>query len=665
MSNSDITPAGNDWKPLQPLISEDSLNEHHISSEQAQPEDNSAISEAMTLETDTPAINAPEGQEPEAVEMESPLEAVSNQVEDEESVSSAVEDDEDLEASEIDSDDSLDSLNDEEDEEELADLPVFERLVVNSDTGTVSGKPLENKHRKGTLPWIQAEHQASAKLLDEIEGEFERNRNVLRIAIAMSRSSRTLKDEKLQELSNFQETRDSLATWITQRQSTYAWTLLAALGKERDKLAEFEETVRNWTESTTSEIVETSRKNKKKFIRRIGFGFAGIVAALSIGALVNLALGWLGITWLVTLLAIIGFTNPFVWVPNFLIGGSIATWLLSLFSYFRAYMKWRKMVDRHVAEARYFVSAVKSLQSEKGRIIALHGQMEDYLKLLSEMLHKPWEISDTWVNWSTPQLETKSLPTSLVVAKPLESGEYEAVRKHALESFAATDWRSEQVRVLFAEYEKAQKMSKGAVEDRFDKDARLRAHFLENLTSSDLLTKVGDDFVQSQAKKLQSEDLPEATQFHVASLKPDLLDSLDLSKSMFDDGQSTKNWTSFVGEILGKATAWSPLAYSQAGVFKRLDKQSTVKSYALIPDRIKHVLDSSVKPVIMEGTSGSGVEVVVRVDISEWVEPNMVAILDNSQAKLSEPRPAPVAPVQPPAPVAPKSVDIQSGPVTF
>jgi hypothetical protein len=670
MSNPDINSPANEWKPLDPLISEDSLNSHQILADQEVPEASSEDSENLPAESNSLTTEASKNIESVDLSTEPSVHGDSTESESEEADLLDSEDPAELEGSEDEIDESLDVLVEEDDEEELADLPHFERLIVNSETGTVSGKPVENKHRKGTLPWIQAEHQASAKLLDELEEEFERNRNVLRIAIAMSRSSRTLKDEKLQELSNYQETRDSLAAWITQRQSTYAWTLLAALGKERDKLAEFEETVKNWTESTTSEIVETSRMNKRRFVRRIGFGFAGIVAALSIGALVNLFLGWLGITWLVTLLALIGFTNPFVWVPNFLIGGSIATWLLSLFSYFRSYMKWRKMVDRHVAEARYFVTAVKSLQSEKGRIIALHGQMEDYLKLLSEILHKPWEISDTWVNWSTPQLETKSLPTSLVVAKPLESGEYESVRKRALESFAATDWRSEQVRVLFAEYEKAQKMSKGAVEDRFDKDARLRAHFLENLTTSDLLSKVGDDFVQSQAKKLQSEDLPEATQFHVASLKPDLLESLDLSKSMFDDGQSTKNWTSFVGEILGKATAWSPLAYSQAGVFKRLDKQSTVKSYALIPDRIKHVLDASVKPVIMEGTSGSGVEVVVRVDISEWVEPNMVAILDNSQPAPSEPRPAPVAPVAPTTPeptpsVPPQSSSGQIGPVTF
>lgn len=533
----------------------------------------------------------------------------------------------------VDGADELDDETDEseiDDEEELEDLPVHERLEIDQETGEVSGKPYENKHHKGTLPWIQTEHEASLKLLQEVEEEFDRNRNVLRIAIAMSRSARVLKDEKLDELQKYQETRDSLAAWIAARQGTYAWSLLEALGKERDKLGEFEESVRNWTETTTTEIVEQSRKNKRRFIRRIGFGFAGLFLALGLGALVNLLFGWLGITWIITLLAFIGFTNPFVWVPNFLIGGSILTWLASLFSYFQSYLKWRKMVDRHVAEARYYVSAVKSLQSEKGRIISLHGQMEDYLKLLSEILHKPWEISDSWINWSTPQLDTSSLPTSLVVAKPLETGEYESVRKHSLETFAAGDWHSEQVRVLFAEYEKAQKMNSGAMEDRFDKDARLRERLLSDLAGSDLLEKVGDNFVQSLAKRLQSDELPQANQFHVASLKPDVLEQLDLSKSMFDDGQTQKNWTSFVAEILGKATAWSPLAYSTSGLFDRLEKRSEVTSYALIPDRIKSVVDSSVTPVIMDGTSGSGVEVVVRVDVSQWLEPKKVAILDES-----------------------------------
>jgi hypothetical protein len=596
MSSSDATPPAENWKPLDPILIEDSF----------------------PVAEPTPEAPKP-GQDflsdDDQVQNESPVEESVEEVEDE-----------------LDSEYEEDN-SDESDEDELEDLPVHERLEIDSETGVVSGKPYENKHHKGTLPWIQTEHEASLKLLNEIEEEFDRNRNVLKIAIAMSRSARILKDEKLAELWKYQETRDSLAAWIAARQGTYAWTLLEALGKERDKLEEFEGSLRKWAESTTTEIVEQSRKNKKRFIRRIGFGFAGVFLALGLGALINFFLGWLGITWIVTLLAFIGFTNPFVWVPNFLIGGSILTWLASLFSYFQSYLKWRKMVDRHVAEARYYVGAVKNLQSEKGRIISLHSQMEDYLKLLSEILHKPWEISDSWINWSTPQLDTTSLPTSLVVAKPLETGEYEAVRKHSLETFAAGDWHSDQVRVLFAEYEKAQKMSAGSMEDRFDKDGRLRERLLEDFEGSDLLTRVGDEFVQALAQKLQSDDLPQATQFHVASLKPDALDQLDLSKSMFDNGQTHKNWTAFVAEILGKATAWSPLAYSTAGLFDRLEKRSEVTSYALIPDRIKTVLDSSVKPVIMDGTSGSGVEVVVRVDVSQWLEPEKVAILDDSKAR--------------------------------
>lgn len=620
MSNSDLTANGQDWKPMPPLPAEDSLLAESSQASQAQDflsVDPSSLSE-NAIEADDVATpdtsessSLPVGEASE-VDATLPNEADSGENKD-------LIDETTLE-------DSLD------DEEELEDLPPRERLEIDRETGAVSGKPFENKHNKGTLPWIKTEHEASLKLLNEIEEEFARNRNVLKIAIAMTRSARVLKDEKLNELSRFEETRDSLAEWIAERQGTYAWTLLEALGKERDKLTAFEEAIKNWTETSTTEIVEQSRKNKRRFVRRIGFGFAGIILALGLGALVSLVLGWLGITWIVTVLAIIGFTNPFVWVPNFLIGSSIAVWLGSLFSYFRSYVKWRRMVDRHVAEARYYVGAVKSLQSEKGRILSLHGEMQDYLKLLSEILHKPWSISDSWVNWSTPQLETKALPTSLVVAKPLESGEYESVRKHALEDFAAGDWHSRQLNVLFTEFEKIQKMNAGAMEERFDKDGRLRAKLGVDLNEIDLLSKVGDEFVKSLAEKLQSDDLPQATQFHVASLKPDVLESLDLSKSMFDDGDTKRNWTSFVSEILGKATGWSTLAYSTSGIEDRLEKRNQVFSYALIPDRITSQLDPSVTPVIMEGESGTGVEVVVRVDVSQWVDPKKISILDDSKA---------------------------------
>jgi hypothetical protein len=38
----------------------------------------------------------------------------------------------------------------------------------------------------------------------------------------------------------------------------------------------------------------------------------------------------------------------------------------------------------------------------------------------------------------------------------------------------------------------------------------------------------------------------------------------------------------------------------------------------------------------MEGVSGSGVEAVVRVDLSHWVDPNYLAILDESKPKPSD-----------------------------
>jgi hypothetical protein len=34
----------------------------------------------------------------------------------------------------------------------------------------------------------------------------------------------------------------------------------------------------------------------------------------------------------------------------------------------------------------------------------------------------------------------------------------------------------------------------------------------------------------------------------------------------------------------------------------------------------------------MEGESGTGVEVVVRVDVSQWVDPKKISILDDSKA---------------------------------
>jgi hypothetical protein len=355
----------------------------------------------------------------------------------------------------------------------------------------------------------------------------------------------------------------------------------------------------------------------------------------------------LGLGLLVNLLAFLGFSNPFSWIPKVLGIGAGFSWIFALLGYFRGYYQWRRDLEREVASAKYYLKAVKRLAEQKPRILSLHSQMEDYLVLISEILHKPWKINEEWLTFDTADLDYSRLPTSLVVAKPKPTGVYSTVSKNCLQKFLSGNWRSQQVEALFKELEKVNQMPEGSMSRLFDADPKMRAKVLAALPESEVLALVGDSFVKSQARYLQTSVLPEETGFYVDSIKPDPLAVLDFSENYFDEGGNDRDWNSFVGEILGEGAGWSGLAYSLTGNNQNLAKGTNMHSFAQVPARLEKDVTNGVKAQVVDKNEATGVEVVIRLDLSEWVDPEMVNLLDDNSAPLT-----PLTPPTPPTSTA-------------
>jgi hypothetical protein len=191
-------------------------------------------------------------------------------------------------------------------------------------------------------------------------------------------------------------------------------------------------------------------------------------------------------------------------------------------------------------------------------------------------------------------------------------------------------------------------MPEGSMSRLFDVDPKMRAKVLATLPESEVLTLVGDSFVKSQAKYLQTFVLPEQTGFYVDSIKPDPLAILDFSDNYFDEGGNDRDWNSFVGEILGEGAGWSGLAYSLMGKSKNLAKGIDNQSFALVPERLAQQVFAGVKAQVVPKNEATGVEVVIRIDLSGWLDPEMVSLLDDNSVGIAAPQqhvvPAPVNP---------------------
>ncbi len=508
----------------------------------------------------------------------------------------------------------LGEINKEIDEDLAVDKDFEEEIVLN---------PFErrkNRYKKGTVKWIKEENQIVSENIDFLEKEFEKLKNVLKVGIATYKSAKETNQEKEEHLEQFLSAQESLNEWISERKGTYAWQLLAALSKEQERLATFEADISKWVETKTQSLYEEARDNKKKFLRKFRFSFGGLLFSLLFGFLVNLALQAMGLGWIPMVLNFLGITNPISIISQVIGFGAVFSWFFAFVFYFRDYSRWRKRLNREIAEARFYLKAVSELSTEKGRLRFLHQEMHEYLGLMAKILHNPWFVSEEWIDYEGTRLDSTKLPKSMDVAVPREVGAFNDVKTRALEHFISGNWRTEQVSILFEEYEKSNAMRTSSISSRIDEDGRLRRKLRSDIASDQYLKRVGDRLIEKLTEYVQSKVLPEETGFSVDSIKPDELAGLKMKASIFDSSDDLVKWEDFISEVLGKVGSWQQINFSSSGQLDNLFDRRSITSYALIPERLDRKIDEEIKKHVVDKDDKAGVEVIVRVDVSNWID---------------------------------------------
>ena len=508
----------------------------------------------------------------------------------------------------------LGEINKEIDEDLAEESELDQEIVLN---------PFErrkNRFKKGTLKWIKEENQIVSENVDFLEKEFGKLKNVLKVGIATYKSAKETNEEKEVHLDQFLSAQESLNEWISERRGTYAWQLLAALGREQEKLVAFEKDISNWVDTQTQDLYEEARDNKKKFLKKFRFSFGGLLLSLVLGFLVNLALTALGLGWIPMVLNFIGITNPISIISQIIGFGAVFSWFFAFVFYFRDYSRWRKRLNREVADARFYLKAVSELSVEKGRLRFLHEEMHEFLGLMAKLLHNPWFISEEWINYEGTSLDATKLPKSMDVAVPREVGAFNDVKTRALEYFISQNWRDNQIAILFEEYEKSNAMRASSISNRIDEDSRLRRKLRTDIASDQYLKRVGDRLIENLTEYVQREVLPEETRFNVDSIKPNELAGLKMKTSIFETSAELMKWEDFISEILGPVGSWQQINFSSSGQLENLFDRKKIVSYALIPERLDRSIIEEIKPHVVEKDDKSGVEVIVRVDVSNWID---------------------------------------------
>ena len=93
-----------------------------------------------------------------------------------------------------------------------------------------------------------------------------------------------------------------------------------------------------------------------------------------------------------------------------------------------------------------------------------------------------------------------------------------------------------------------------------------------------------------------------------------------MKTSIFETSAELMKWEDFVSEILGPVGPWQEINFSSSGQLENLFDRKKIDSYALIPERLDRSIIEEIKPHVVEKDDKSGVEVIVRVDVSNWID---------------------------------------------
>jgi hypothetical protein len=328
--------------------------------------------------------------------------------------------------------------------------------------------------------------------------------------------------------------------------------------------------------------------------------------------------------------------NPIAW-PVWLsalvaLGTFILLWVLFLITYYRENSHSRFQLRRASSHVDYLSRTSLAAREERQRLDALHRQVPDYLKYLSETIHRPWttpsiatgsatqastlqsETPETLV-FGAARPRTEMLPSFMRLAEstPGAGGDREmALVRDTVRSVLHRGWRYGVLRDLLAAAEQSESLPQGTFDPtRLDRDPRLRSALMAALDRSEARLIAGRGQLRVLAERIQKHVMDQNPP-PVSDLASDPLRDLQIDEDLLGEADwRVKEWDDFLGEALSLPSQWSTLAFSLAGNPEGIED---VKALGYGPERIADLKDDSVTFIGMGEKSTRPVELVVRID---------------------------------------------------
>ena len=257
------------------------------------------------------------------------------------------------------------------------------------------------------------------------------------------------------------------------------------------------------------------------------------------------------------------------------------------------------------------------------------------------MLHQPWLVPGFGGSQGASRHLTDSLPANLQIASTANSNDPAIVRLRS--KFIAEQFRPGLRREGVTELLRWASEQSGLSSDRIDlrvidKDVSaygLRKALLSAVRSPEVLEMVGRAQVSRIASEIQTGLGPANERPGIHITNPDALAGLEVGHDLLSEWKQDKTqWDDYVVEILEDGAAMSRLAFSGLGLAE--SRHTRFQSVAVAPERLHGQAGQLVEFVAMETEGVTGTEVSVRLDITEPMDVDHVALFAESMSAVDQ-----------------------------
>ena len=453
----------------------------------------------------------------------------------------------------------------------------------------------------------------------------------------LERASRRFKD-KIDEDTLIKEALSDLSQWRSEQGKSVAWLLAERVNEEvlKAKQAEVEATsfVENNQEFTNPNAIVIYREFSRKL-------FLIPIVTLYIMSVVGLT--YSRFEWILKFLP---FFNLGLSKVQFIIVGFASYFLLKNFwRYSKQVAKIQKQLLAFNEKYQEQDKRIRHAVREHTRLSQQQPLVEPILNVLAKAYRVQLQSNVMAKVHTTTEFDSASLPACVTLARAVNSEEDKMARlkRRALNVLMTPGWRTKGLNDIARIHADTRMLDAHSLSlSSLDTDSTVSASnaqkiLLEAFSNTSIHDRVSKERLVRSIKEIHrevlanwnSDDRP-----YVISLRNDGFNKIAFRTSWLSDEDGSEPWIPFLTEVLSEETA-------PFGLFNILDKRAELN----MPDRISSVAvvphyfsisDSKVKVVQSKSQEVMPLDVVVRVDVSPWSDPNAFAVFANDITKIPE-----------------------------